>query len=190
MSEPSRVSNVNYAPGTIDPNVAIVPIGEDGKICYVNSIHASVDVIADHLGTISATAYQPAIQSGAPNRRIDTRNHATPRGYSPSEWPPTIGREWLFAFECPVGQTPSAGMVRQHPAGGQVQRLVFEDSRPPMIGTARDGWFSTSFIIDIPDDPDLIGNWTLELRCGARVDTPASNEHPTQETQISVSNRT
>jgi hypothetical protein len=66
-------SNVNYAPGTIDPNVAVAPIGSDGKVCFVNSPNASVDLVADHLGTIRASAYVPAVPSGAPDRKVDTR---------------------------------------------------------------------------------------------------------------------
>ena len=58
-------SNVNYAPGTIDPNVAVAPIGADGQVCYINSPLASVDLVADHLGTIRGNAYVPAV----PERR-------------------------------------------------------------------------------------------------------------------------
>jgi hypothetical protein len=68
-------SNVNYAPGTIDPNVAVAPIGRDGQVCYVNSSPASVNLVADHLGTIRANAYVPAVPSGAPDRKVDTRIH-------------------------------------------------------------------------------------------------------------------
>ena len=70
---PPVASNVNYAPGTIDPNVAVAPIGRDGQVCYVNSPLAYVDLVADHLGTIRASAYVPAVPSGAPDRKVDTR---------------------------------------------------------------------------------------------------------------------
>ena len=66
-------SNVNFAVGSIDPNVAIAPIGTDGKVCYINSDHTSVDLVADHLGTIAASTYQQATASGAPLRVLDTR---------------------------------------------------------------------------------------------------------------------
>ncbi len=66
-------SNVNYMPGSIDPNVAVTPIGRDGKVCYVNSPLADVDLVADHLGTIRANSYVPAVPSGAPDRKVDTR---------------------------------------------------------------------------------------------------------------------
>ena len=66
-------SNVNYDPGTVDPNVAVAPIGSDGQVCFVNSPLASVHLVADHLGTIRANAYVPAVPSGAPDRKVDTR---------------------------------------------------------------------------------------------------------------------
>ena len=62
------------APGVVDPNVAIAPIGADGKVCYVNSELAAVHLVADHLGSIDADAYTPATSTGAPDRRVDTRN--------------------------------------------------------------------------------------------------------------------
>lgn len=66
-------SNVNFAPGTVDPNVAIAPIGTDGQVCYQNSTHTSVHLIADHLGTTPADTYQPATTNAAPLRVLDTR---------------------------------------------------------------------------------------------------------------------
>ena len=70
---PPNASNTNFNTGTIDPNVAITPIGTDGQVCYQNSPDSSVDLIADHLGTINANAYTPATTTGAPDRRVDTR---------------------------------------------------------------------------------------------------------------------
>ena len=60
ITTPPNASNVNYAPGTTDPNVAIAAIGTDGQVCYHNANLAAVDLIADHLGTIDADAYTPA----------------------------------------------------------------------------------------------------------------------------------
>ncbi|MCB0969532.1 MAG: hypothetical protein KDB37_22060, partial [Ilumatobacter sp.] len=57
---------------------AIAKIGSDGRVCYVNSVHTSVHLVADHLGTITAGAYTPALSSGAPDRRIDTRTEEPP----------------------------------------------------------------------------------------------------------------
>ena len=73
VRNPPVASNVNFGPGSVDPNVSIVPIGDDGKVCFVNSTHTSVHLVADHLGTISKLAYTPATPSGAPDRRVDTR---------------------------------------------------------------------------------------------------------------------
>ena len=33
---------------------------------------ASVELVADHLGTIRGNAYVPAVPSGAPDRKVDT----------------------------------------------------------------------------------------------------------------------
>ena len=66
-------ANVNYRVGSVDPNVAVVPIGADGQVCYVNAKLTSIHLVADHLGTIAADAYESATASGAPRRTIDTR---------------------------------------------------------------------------------------------------------------------
>ena len=55
-------------------NVAVAPIGRDGQVCFANSANSSVDLVADHLGTITANAYVPAIPSGEPARKVDTRS--------------------------------------------------------------------------------------------------------------------
>src|SRR5690606_23275128 len=70
---PPEASTVNFAPGSVDPNVAIAPIGGDGKVCFANSTHSSVHLVADHLGTIAKSAFTLASPSGAPFRRVDTR---------------------------------------------------------------------------------------------------------------------
>jgi hypothetical protein len=75
---PPVASNVNFGIGTVDPNVAVAPIGADGQVCYVNSNHTSVHLIADHLGTISAASFQKATASGAPLRTVDTRTEVPP----------------------------------------------------------------------------------------------------------------
>ena len=64
------VSDVNFAAGTIDPNVTMVAIGADGRICYRNSAHASVHVIVDQLATISADA----VANTTRRRLVDTRD--------------------------------------------------------------------------------------------------------------------
>lgn len=74
-NDPPVAANVNYAPGTIDPNVALAQIGNDNKVCYINSENATVHVVADSMGAIKASAYGPADSSGAPLRVLDTRQN-------------------------------------------------------------------------------------------------------------------
>jgi hypothetical protein len=74
VAAPPVASNVNFGPGTIDPNVAFAPIGADGQVCYVNSTHSQVDVIADHLGTIDRDVFTPANAQATPERVADTRD--------------------------------------------------------------------------------------------------------------------
>jgi hypothetical protein len=73
-----EASNVNYRPGSVDPNVAIAPIGDDGRVCFHASAGASVHLVADHLGTIAADAFRPTDADGVPDRRIDTRASGRP----------------------------------------------------------------------------------------------------------------
>jgi hypothetical protein len=73
IGDPPIASNANYGPNTVDPNVAVAPIGPDGQVCFVNSNLAFVHLVADHLGTIRSNAYVPALTSGAPDRKVDTR---------------------------------------------------------------------------------------------------------------------
>lgn len=74
IAAPPAASNVNFGQGTTDPNVAFAPIGTDGRVCYVNSPHSHVDVIADHLGTIDRDVFTPANPAGTPERVVDTRD--------------------------------------------------------------------------------------------------------------------
>jgi hypothetical protein len=68
----AAVSNVNFRVGSIDPNVALAAIGADGRVCFDNSPHAAVQLVADQMGVMPATAYQPASATGA-RRLLDTR---------------------------------------------------------------------------------------------------------------------
>jgi hypothetical protein len=63
-------SNVNFGPGTIDPNVGIARIGADGRVCFANSGHSTVDLVADQILTIDADAVS---FGGTPTRVLDTR---------------------------------------------------------------------------------------------------------------------
>ena len=84
VATPPEASNVNFGPGTIDPNVAAAKVGTDGRVCFVNSVHGSVHVIADDLGSLSSTAFTPA-GGGAPLRRVDTRTGLGGDVLDPSE---------------------------------------------------------------------------------------------------------
>ncbi len=71
--DPPVASNVNFGPGSVDPNVAFAPIGSDGQVCFVNSMHSLVDLVADHLGTIAIESFTPANADATPERSVDTR---------------------------------------------------------------------------------------------------------------------
>jgi hypothetical protein len=68
----AAVSNVNFRVGSVDPNVALATIGIDGRVCFDNSPHASVQLVADQMGVMPASAYQSAAATGA-RRLVDTR---------------------------------------------------------------------------------------------------------------------
>lgn len=65
-------SNVNFGPGSVDPNIALTRVGPDGNVCFTNSRHASVHVILDELVVGAASAFRPASDRGAV-RLVDTR---------------------------------------------------------------------------------------------------------------------
>lgn len=71
-TRPGVASNVNFAPGTIDPNVAVARIGADGRVCFVNNNRGRVDLVADQVLTLQGTAISASSPS-APVRLIDTR---------------------------------------------------------------------------------------------------------------------
>ena len=56
VSDVPTASNVNYVPGSTDPNVAMVPIGADGRVCFENASVRLVDLVADQLGTVAANS--------------------------------------------------------------------------------------------------------------------------------------
>src|SRR5690606_33200396 len=72
-AEPPVASNVNVAPGLVDPNVALARIGADGRVCFVNSWHSSVHLVADHLATIKSGNITLPSANGASVRKVDTR---------------------------------------------------------------------------------------------------------------------
>ena len=68
----AAVSNVNFAIGSVDPNLAFAKIGSDGRICVDNSRDATVHLVVDQMGALPASVFVPAAASGA-TRLIDTR---------------------------------------------------------------------------------------------------------------------
>ena len=71
---PPVASNVNFGPGTFDPNVAFAWVGSEGSVCFVNSEHASLDLVADLLGTLSG--FSPASSGGGSLRVVDSADRA------------------------------------------------------------------------------------------------------------------
>lgn len=65
-------SNVNFGPGTIDPNIAIAKVGSDSKVSFTNSDHGSVHLVLDQLVNADAAAFSRATGDGA-KRLTDTR---------------------------------------------------------------------------------------------------------------------
>src|SRR5690606_23295067 len=62
------VSNVNFGIGTVDPNVAAVKIGPDGKVCFDASNHTSVHFILDQMAVLDGS-----VVTSAQMRLADTR---------------------------------------------------------------------------------------------------------------------
>jgi hypothetical protein len=67
-----RTSNVNFGPGTVDPNTAIVQVGTDGEICFTNSKDGPVHLVLDQLTVIDPSVIGLPTPSGAV-RLTDTR---------------------------------------------------------------------------------------------------------------------
>lgn len=65
-------SNVNFTPGSVDPNVAFARIGTDGRICFTNSEHGSVHLIIDQMIVGDASVFSSPTTDGA-IRLADTR---------------------------------------------------------------------------------------------------------------------
>ena len=63
-------SNVNAGAGETVGNLAVVPVGPDGRLCVYAS--AATDVVVDLLGTAGAAGLR--FQAAAPVRLLDTRD--------------------------------------------------------------------------------------------------------------------
>ena len=69
------VSNLNPVPGSVRPNLAMVPVAPDGTICLYSS--TAVDLIADVTGYISPTRTTKFVPT-SPFRLTDTRDRLRP----------------------------------------------------------------------------------------------------------------
>lgn len=116
------VSNVNYGLGTIDPNVAVAPIGPDGRVCFHNTDSAWVHLAADHLATIRRSSYSPASPDGTPVRVLDTR---------PSRSPLAAGSRRCFAVTGRPGDVAIVNLTPVRAAGAGHGVLVSSDVAAP-----------------------------------------------------------
>lgn len=66
-------ANVNFSRNSVDPNLAVARVGQDGRVCFLNSVHTSVDLVADQMAVIASASYVAANADGAPTRILDTR---------------------------------------------------------------------------------------------------------------------
>lgn len=108
------VSNVNFAPGAIRANGAVVALGAGGTLCMY--AHVPTDVVVDVIGwftagsTLTSSAFVPAV----PERWVDTREGmgAAPGPVSPSTplQIPVVGRA-LTVGDQRVAVPPSATAV-------------------------------------------------------------------------------
>lgn len=76
-------SNVNYERSTGNtPNLAIVPVGADGKITIANTSPGPVGIVVDVMGYFlkGSAATAGSFQSMTPQRLLDTRSNSTPVG--------------------------------------------------------------------------------------------------------------
>ncbi|MAT05581.1 MAG: hypothetical protein CL424_11120 [Acidimicrobiaceae bacterium] len=138
-------SNVNFAPGSVDPNVAFTTVGSDGEICFTNSEHATVHLIADQLLVGDPSALSTPTVDGAA-RLVDTRRDGDRAPLAPA------ARRCVDAFGEPgdiafVNITPvlasTAGHGTLHASddpAGQTSNVNFRpDSTNPNVGTAAIG---------------------------------------------------
>lgn len=71
--EPPGTANVNFAVGSVDPNLAVARVGADGTVCFSNSVHGPVDIVMDLLFVTSSDAFRSPGVDGAV-RVVDTRS--------------------------------------------------------------------------------------------------------------------
>ncbi|WP_157695195.1 hypothetical protein [Nakamurella panacisegetis] len=66
------VSNVNQAPGRDVPNLAVVPIGPDGKVRLFNDSTGSVQLLVDVVGYFTSAVRPVFTDAGAVEQRWGT----------------------------------------------------------------------------------------------------------------------
>ena len=73
-TNPPNASNINFVPGQIIPNMAIVKVGTDGRIAIFNGLGAT-DLVIDIVGWFPDGADYTGVQ---PQRMLDTRDPGPP----------------------------------------------------------------------------------------------------------------
>ena len=110
-------SNVNFGPGTVDPNVAFVKVGVDSDVCVTNSRHGAVDIVIDAM-TVAGTATLRTPVPAGPQRLLDTRQTEPlqPSGIACVRPGGVALDEFVGVNITPVGAV-AAGFATAHAAG-------------------------------------------------------------------------
>ncbi len=122
-------SNLNLRNGDIKANLALVPVGPDGKIRLFNergNVHLLVDVVAYlRTGMDPSTNQGRVVPLVSPNRVIDTRSGSTAGKLGPGQgedWDFSefvdsveIGGTWVGPQSALIGNLTGTGLVRQYP---------------------------------------------------------------------------
>lgn len=154
------VASVNFGPGTVDPNVAITKVGDDGHVCFTNSRHGAVDVVMDQLAVAPADAFRLPTPDGAVRiadtriglggarlRRAETRCLAIDGG-DPGEF--------AAINTTPVGAVTS-GNAALHVSGSEPPAIANVNFRPgsidPNLAIARIGPDGSVCITNSPHGP-------------------------------------
>jgi hypothetical protein len=117
---PGGTSNVNFGPGTVDPNVAFAQVGADGRICFTNSVFGPVHLLLDQLIVADAAVFRSPSPSGSV-RLADTRIGLGGGILAPSETRcvAAVGAapgEFVGVNVLPIAAT-AAGFGTLHPSG-------------------------------------------------------------------------
>ncbi|MEV7834268.1 hypothetical protein AB0P12_27100 [Streptomyces subrutilus] len=127
--ERPTTSNVNFAAGQTVPNLAVVPVGEDGYVELANRSVGPVDLLADVTGYFTRSAAS-GYTSVKPSRLVDTREGRGAARGPVAPWN-TFGVQiagqgglpaagvTAVALNVTVTETKSAGHLTVFPSGGQ-----------------------------------------------------------------------